>query len=101
MVVTRPLHQDPALSFLTADDMTGREVPEYGPGWHLLLQEALLSVPWLHPQTILETAQDILPEQRGEKTGLGSLSSEVLAGVTPGSDLDNLLVVCWIKHLLT
>ena len=41
------------------------------------------------------------PHQREKKTGLGPLSSEVLAGVIPGSDLEGLLIVCGIKYLLT
>lgn len=53
------------------------------------------------PKTILETRQDELPHQREKKTGLGPLSSKVLAGVTPGSDLEGLLVVCGLKYLLT
>lgn len=84
------LCQDPALGSLTADGEAGREAPEHGLGWCLLLQEALLP----NPQTILKTAQDVFPHHM-EKTGLGV--APVLADLTPTSDLEGLRVVGWLK----
>lgn len=54
--------------------------------------------PLNHPEN---KAGGATSRQREKKTGLGSLSSKVLAGVIPSSDLEGLLVVRGLRYLLT
>ena len=54
--------------------------------------------PLNHPEN---KAGGTTSHQIEKKTGLGSLSSKVLADVIPGSDLEGLLVVRGLRYLLT